>query len=267
MKRPSRHQLIALIATLLFHLMIVAVLLLIYLRFNPASETEREWPPVDSSEILFGGEYVLAGDLPDAVPTPEETEETVADEPKEPAPADPEPAEKPAPTASTATPAPSPAKVKPPKEKTPEKPKPDPAAEQQARRQQATSAATASRVSGAFSASNSKNDSKNKAGQPDGNVNTGANTSGAPGANLGGRTLASWVKARGNAVGTITIDVTVNRQGQVTGVAYNPRQSKGAVAASESARQSCLSAARQCRFSVATDGPELQRGTISFRFH
>ncbi len=248
MKRPPRHQLTALVVSLLFHAAIVVMLTVLWLKYNPADSFERVWPPVDSSEILLGGEYVLIGDEPTAANEP-------AAAPREEA-TSPEPAE---PTASTEAVTESPAKVNPSPEK-PSKPAPDPAAERRAKEDEKTRQQTASRVSGAFS------NSKTTPGNPQGNSDKTTNTEGAPGVDVGGRTLASWVKARGNATGTITIDVTVNREGRVTAASYNPGRSKGAVAASNDARQSCINAARQCRFSKTTDGPETQRGTISFSF-
>ena len=60
--RSRRNQLIALLATVLFHAAVVVVLLTLCLRYSGAESNERVWPPVDSSEVLFGGEYVMVGD-------------------------------------------------------------------------------------------------------------------------------------------------------------------------------------------------------------
>ncbi|MCH5346427.1 MAG: hypothetical protein J1E63_04920 [Muribaculaceae bacterium] len=263
MQRPTRQQLIALIGTIAFHLLLLIGLVTLYLRYDPVAEAEREWPPVDSAEILFGGEYVALGDIADAQPTPQPAVEE--------SPAPPEAIIDPAPPTpphsnTTSSRQESPAKVPTPKAETPkpEKPVVDPAAQERERQQKATAQATDSRVAGAFASSSSA--STKSGGSPNGNAASG-NTSGQPGVNLGGRTLASWTKARANAIGTITIDVTVNRQGRVVAASYNPGLSSGAAAASPDARQSCIAAAKQCTFSVAKeDSPETQRGTISFNF-
>lgn len=266
----DKRRLYALLGTVLLHGAVLVVLLTVFLRYVPSAETEEKtWPPVDSAEILFGGEYVVMGDPRLTDPGDAAPAEAAAAEPSE----SPEPPAAAEPPVSTDRP--SPAKV----EKNPtntgkkiaqthtasddaearraaeEKKKAE-----ERRRQDAASAAANSRVSGAFSGS------KGGGGQPNGNAQTGKMT-GDVGANVRGRTLAKWSSATSTSTGTITVDVVVNRQGAVTSASYNPGKSKGAAAANTAARQSCISAAKKCRFSVATDGPDSQRGTISFRFH
>ena len=266
MERPSRQQLYGVIGTLLFHLIIGIILLTQYLRYDPTAEADRVWPPVDSSEILFGGEYVALGELPDAEQNEKAAVQETTPEPEAPFIEEKAP-ETPAMTDNTTeSKVSSPAKVtpKPKEEPKPEKPRIDPAAQQRANEQAATSQATQSRVSNAF-ASSSNNSKTSSGGSPNGNATSGA-TSGQPGVSLGGRSLTKWVKAHGNAVGTITIDITVNRQGKVVAATYNAGKSSGAVAASTEARNSCISAAKQCTFSAVADGPDSQKGTISFKF-
>ena len=61
MSNDSRkNRLIALIGTIAFHVIVVVVLCVSYVKYS-ASEPRR-WPPVDSSEILYGGELVRLGD-------------------------------------------------------------------------------------------------------------------------------------------------------------------------------------------------------------
>lgn len=259
-KTLKRSGMTALAGTVIFHAAVVIALLTIFLRYNPAEQATREWPPVDSSEILFGGEYVMLGDdpasdAPSAEPAPAEPVETT-----------PEPAKAEAATPAMSTDRPSPAKVV----NKPAKTDPDARAAEQAReraeaearRQQqqreATSRAAGSRVAGAFNG-------KGGAGSPNGNSSKGV-TAGQPGTDLKGRTLAHWTRPSSTEAGIITVNVVVNKQGAVTSASYNPGRSKGAAAANTAARASCLAAARQCRFSVALDGPATQRGTISFHF-
>lgn len=84
----NRHRLIALFATVAFHVLVVVVLLTLYLRYPGEADEARTWPPVDSSEVLFGGEYVMIGDRPE-----------IAENTGEPAPAEAEAQEVPAPEA------------------------------------------------------------------------------------------------------------------------------------------------------------------------
>jgi hypothetical protein len=60
MSNDSRkNRLIALIGTIALHVIVVVVLCVSYVKYS-ASET-RQWPPVGSSEILYGGELVRHG--------------------------------------------------------------------------------------------------------------------------------------------------------------------------------------------------------------
>ena len=102
-----------------------------------------------------------------------------------------------------------------------------------------------------------------KAGSTNGNSSTGA-LSGTPGFNLKGRTMDSWSKPQPGPLGTITVKVSVNRQGQVTEASY--QSGTGAAAANASTRQNCVNAARASRFSVDNDAPAIQTGTITYRF-
>ena len=148
--RSRRNQLIALLATVLFHAAVAVVLLTLCLRYSGSESNERVWPPVDSSEVLFGGEYVMVGDR-----------QEMAASTNEPAPAEAEAQEAPAPEAEAlvnsgepAQPAPvvsserpSPAKVE--KKPSPEKTGPTKAeieAAERAKREQEARQAIASKV-------------------------------------------------------------------------------------------------------------------------
>ena len=114
-----------------------------------------------------------------------------------------------------------------------------------------------------FGQSGTGNNGAGSAGSPNGNATVGA-VSGSPGFNLKGRTLADWHRPASAPLGTITIRVSVNRQGKVTSASY--LSGTGAAAASQSARQSCIAAARQSQFSVDEDAPASQTGTITYNF-
>lgn len=263
--RSRRNQLIALLATVLFHAAVAVVLLTLCLRYSGSESNERVWPPVDSSEVLFGGEYVMVGDR-----------QEMAASTNEPAPAEAEAQEAPAPEAEAlvnsgepAQPAPvvsserpSPAKVE--KKPAPEKTGPTKAeieAAERAKREQEARQAIASKVQ--FGQKSTGGNGSGKAGSADGNATVGA-VSGSPGFNLKGRSLADWHTPPAGPLGTITVRVTVNRQGKVTSASYS--SGTGAAAASQSTRQSCINAAKMSQFSVDNDTPVSQTGTITYNF-
>ena len=117
----------------------------------------------------------------------------------------------------------------------------------------------------AFASNGKSSDSngKGKAGQTDGNSETGA-ISGAPGTNVGGRTLAHWVKTSSTKSGTIVVAVSVNPDGKV--ISAKVQSGSGAAYADATTRTRCEQASLQCSFSVAKDETKEQRGTITWRF-
>ncbi len=74
------------LATLLFHVIVVVILASLYLRYSPSEQAERKWPPVDSSEVLFGGEFVMTGDSPELAESSQEPAPAEIQEPTPPAP-------------------------------------------------------------------------------------------------------------------------------------------------------------------------------------
>lgn len=260
MDSNKKDRIIAIAGTVLFHIIVLMVLLFACLQYDP-TET-REWPPVDESEIVFGGEYVMLGDIPDP-------SVTVSDEPA--------PQESNTDAASEATdmvdegtigvPAPlvtskqeSPAKVK--EKEKPEKTGPtkeELAAQEKAKKEKEAAEKINNRVK--FGGSGSGN---GKAGQTDGNATTGA-VKGAPGHNLKGRTVDHWGRPSSALSGTIRIKVVVNKQGKVIGTPTYVG-GEGPAAANMSVRNSCIAASRESQFSVSLDGPATQTGVITWRF-
>ncbi len=265
MSTDRRNRLIALLGTLLFHAGIVVVLLVLYLRYPGAEQNERVWPPVDSSEVLFGGEYVMIGDRPELAESSSEPAPAEADAQEMPSPEvesvdnSGEPAQ-PSPVVTSERP--SPAKVV--KKEIPEKTGPTKAeieAAERAKREQATRQAIANK--GQFGKTGTGGSGAGNAGSPDGNSNVGA-VSGSPGFNLKGRSLSDWRTPAKGPLGTITVRVSVNRQGKVTSASY--LSGTGAAAANAATRQNCVNAALQSQFSVDNDAPASQTGTITYRF-
>lgn len=260
MDSNRKDRIIAIVGTVAFHAIVLIVLLCAYLEFDP-TET-REWPPADESEILFGGEYVMLGDIPDPSvttsdePAPQESTDDAASEATDMVDA-----------GSVGEPAPlitsqqeSPAKVK--EKARPEKTGPtkeELAAQEKARREKEAAERINNRVK--FGGSGSGN---GKSGQPDGNASTGA-VKGAPGHNLKGRSVESWGRPSSTLSGTIRIKVVVNKQGKVVGTPTYVG-GDGPAAANMNVRNSCIAASRQSQFSVSLDGPATQTGVITWRF-
>lgn len=107
------------------------------------------------------------------------------------------------------------------------------------------------------------NDGKGKSSQYDGNSETGA-TSGAPRANVAGRTLEYWKKPSSTKWGSIEVTVTVNPEGKVIDAKW--RKGTGAAAADTKTRTECEKASLKCKFSVAKYEPKVQKGTITWTF-
>lgn len=258
---------IALAATLLFHGGIAAVLLLTWLY-----PSEVKWPPADAPadsvpQLLLGSEYVRVGDVD--ILSDDASHNVVASSLSEQSDrpgtdgADLNDAgyEGSAPsTISSKRPSPAKATVKPEPEKRGTT-RPDKNEKERNRAAQEAAERVDKRTN--FARSGSDASPAGNTGSPDGNSSSGA-SAGTPGFYLAGRTLASWTKPTGNAVGSIVVNVKVNRQGQVVSATIG--KTSGPVGTSSAARSSCLAAARASRFSVVEDGPSEQRGTITYRF-
>lgn len=257
----------AIIATVLFHLLLLLGLLWSFLRFPPEGV---EWPPAEHQEIVIdemeelyaAGDFVRTGDnlnefLPQDAPAPSDQTNT---EPTQDAVDD-------ANAGVAATPSPtltskqsSPMKVE---EKAKGPTKEEIAAEkarQEAKKQQETKKNVDAATSRAFGGGKGNSTT----GSMEGNSTTGAVT-GNPGSGVKGRSLEKWSSVRGTKLGTITINVKVNAQGKVTSATYNAARSSGTVSADASMRNQCIARSLECQFSVAEDAP-LASGTITWIF-
>lgn len=261
----NKSRLWALLATVLFHAVVFVVLLSVFLRYSPAETAGREWPPVDSSEVLFAGEYVMIGDDPTA------SENDSSDPAAEAEASTPEvesadnvnsgTAAEPAPLISSSVQSPAKTKTTPAPELTgPTKAEIE--AAEKARREEEKRREIADRMKNTNFGSTAGSGSGNP-GQADGNASSGA-TSGTPGYNLKGRTIAHYEQPHRGPLGTVTIRVTVNRKGVVTSARYE--SGTGSAAASAATRKSCEQAAMKSQFSVDEDAPSSQSGTITYNF-
>lgn len=259
----GKAKLVALLVTLL--LCVGIGLLVGYMKLVYIPSAQQTWPPADSSELLFEGEYVMTGDIAQPEMTAEEpAPEAAVEEPKtegtdlknegEPAPA-PEP-----PVVSERT---SPMKVTPPKKE--EKTGPSKAEIEAKNAKAKAERETQQKIAGQmkFGSNSSSGSGSGKSGSAEGNATSGT-LSGAPGYSLSGRTLAHWeLPAKTAPNGSVTVRVVVNQQGQV--VEASVAQSSGA-AATEAVRSACVAAAKRSRFSVNLDAASRQSGTITYKF-
>lgn len=233
MENNRRHRAIAAAATLLFHALLIAALVAGVLRYS-SEQDQPEWPPADSSEILFGGEFVMVGDQ-GASEAEAAAETETAEAVEEPA---------------------NDIKVlKVPKDLKDLK---DPKAEK-AEAEKAEKAEKAEAIKDRVSFGKGKG----KAGQPDGNSADGA-VSGIAASGLGNRKAVSLPSPAKGPMGKIVVKITVDRNGNVTSAAY--LSGVAPANASASARRSCVEAARRSRFSADPDAPASQTGTITYTY-
>lgn len=236
MENNRRHRAIAAAATLLFHALLIAALVAGVLRYS-SKHDQPEWPPADSSEILFGGEFVMVGDQGAAEAEAAAETADVSDV-----------------TDVTDVAAPS-GDIKIPKAlKVPKDPKAEKAEAEKAEKAEKAEAIK-DRVS--------FGKGKGKAGQPDGNSADGA-VSGIAASGLGNRKAVSLPSPEKGPMGKIVVKITVDRNGNVTSAAY--LSGVAPANASASARRSCVEAARRSRFSADPDAPASQTGTITYTY-
>lgn len=239
MESNRRHRAIAAAATLLFHALLIAALVAGVLRYS-SEHDQPEWPPADSSEILFGGEFVMVGDQGAAEAEAAAETADVSDVSDV--------------TDVTDVAAPS-GDIKVPKAlKVSKGPKAEKAEAEKAEKAEKAEAIK-DRVS--------FGKGKGKAGQPDGNSADGA-VSGIAASGLGNRKAVSLPSPAKGPMGKIVVKITVDRNGNVTSAAY--LSGIAPANASASARRSCVEAARRSRFSADPDAPASQTGTITYTY-
>ncbi len=239
MENNRRHRAIAAAATLLFHALLIAALVAGVLRYS-SEQDQPEWPPADSSEILFGGEFVMVGDQgasEDEAAAETETAEAV---------------EEPGNDIKVLKVSKDLKDLKVPKAEKAEK----------AEKNEAEKAEKAEKAE-AIKNRVSFGKGKGKAGQPDGNSADGA-VSGIAASGLGNRKAVSLPPPEKGPMGKIVVKITVDRNGNVTSAAY--LSGVAPANASASARRSCVEAARRSRFSADPDAPASQTGTITYTY-
>lgn len=266
MQQRASDSITATAVTLFAMALLLLWLLLAELRVSLADMEPNRWPPVDSSEIVFGGQYVRLGDMPLPASSPSHGQPSAHEAANDgTALADAGPASETSPQLS-ASDTPSAMAI----EKKTAASNPGPTKEQlaeqqrikQQQQQQAKSRQISAGVKNSFT--NKSASSAATPGSPNGNADSGA-LSGTPGYSLKGRTPEAWGDTHSTLAGSITIRVRVDRQGHVVGTPTYVGGS-GPAAASSGVRQACIAAARQSRFSVDLDAPAEQVGTITWTF-
>lgn len=267
MDSQKKSRIIAFISAITIHVLILLITFFVAIEHTSAEMDDAEWPPRDSSEILFGGEYVMLGDMAQPedesnqelpAPSNEEVETVEADDLSNSGPQ----GQSSQVVTSTQE---SLMKVEPNPQPTPGPTTEELEAAEKARIEKEKQEQIKNQMANAF-ASKSKNtdaNGKGKAGQADGNSETGA-TSGVPGTNVGGRTLAHWVKTTSTKAGSIVVAVSVDPEGKV--VSAKVKTGSGAAYADPSIRSRCEQASLKCKFSVAKDETRNQTGTITWTF-
>lgn len=254
-----RNRIIAIAVTLAAHIAVLVVMLCVYLKYT--GDEPRKWPPVENSEILYGGQLVVMGDAQEQVnendieasSSSQQEMRDGADDISDKGTAGEEPA-------LLTSDSESPARVK--DKPVPEKQGPtkeELAEQERIKREQEAAERIKRQVR-----FGSTGEGQGRAGTPDGNSTVGA-TGGTPGHTLTGRTLESFGRPNSRYTGTIRIRVRVNREGYVIGTpTYDGGE--GPASANSAVRRSCIAAARQSRFSVALDARAEQVGVITWRF-
>lgn len=271
MNDNRKNEITALIITLLLCLVVVLILVNTFLRYQPiTSETHLK-----QDTIMFGGEYVMLGDMTDAIDGTELASDASLDNQQAQQPDvegdDVKDAGEP-----TKTPAPlvtdvkeSPMKVK---EKIKDEPtkKPGPAVdkktadkkEQVKQVKQPTNSATDSRIKNAFGSSGASGTGKQ--GSPEGNSGQGA-LAGKPGlGGLQGYTLEYWGRPHSKWAGTVEVRVRVNARGKV--IEAHAVGGKGEAYSHPEVRRSCEEESLKSAFSVPTNRTTEGVGTIKWTF-
>lgn len=270
MEQENKTRIIAIAGTIAFHVLLLVISLCFVIEHSPQHDLNAQWPPVDSSEILFGGEYVMLGDMQQPLEESDQQQPAPSADENDAPPADDlqNSGSKGEPAQVVTTPNESPMKV----EKKPvETPKPGPteeelaAAAEKARIEKEKQQKIQEQIRNQFASKGKSSDEggKGKTGQTDGNSESGA-TSGSPGADLGGRTLAHWVKTSSTKAGTIVVAVSVSPQGKV--ISAKVKSGSGPAYADAATRTRCEQASLKCSFSVSKTETKEQRGTITWRF-
>lgn len=263
MSETDKDKIKGIVATIIFHAVIIVVLLVACLYYSyPPKDSELQ--KMKEDEILFGGEYVVMGDF--SVPLENSTsgEQYV-----------PEQSEQPTQEGDDADNAGEPGETVPPlvsqKSESPMKveevaEKPGPTKEELAAEAERVKREkeTAEKINKRVSFGKTTGSGSGTSGSPSGS-STARTSSGAPGVSgLEGYTLANWGKPNSPSNGVVRIQVRVNSRGKV--ISANYVGGSGAAASNMSVRRSCERASMESQFSVPKNTTTEGVGIITWRF-
>lgn len=257
MNSTPRDRIVALIAALAVHAVVLISFCATFLTWPPADPEDERIP--DDPEVLYVNDYINLGDMI--------TDQTPADAPEAPSEgtsisdgesiADGGEKAIPAPVVSTEKESPAKVRKKPVPEKTgPTKEELE--RQEQVRREQASRDKIKNQMN--FGGTGK---GEGISGVGEGNAVSGT-IDGTAGHDLAGRTILSWGANTSRKTGTIRISVTVNPEGVVTSASY--AGGDGPASADPDLRKRTIQASRQTRFSALPDGSRDQKGTLTWRF-
>ncbi len=252
MDRIDKDKIGGVVVTIAFHAILIVTLACAYLYYRYPLEEDEQLEP-EKEEILFGGEYVMLGDMLQVETNSATIGGSMAEDNIDPAPIVTQEAE-------------SPMKVQPVDKVSEEPTAEELAAEAERVRREKEEAEKSAKINkrmgGAF---------KNSFAEE--NVSTGSTEEsaikrtaiGAPGVSgLEGYTLDSWVQAKSSLKGEIIVQVRVNARGKVIEARYD--SGSGAAASSLEVRKNCEKAAEKCQFSVPENRTTDGVGFIIYKF-
>ena len=269
MDNNRKNQLAAALITLLLLLITGVVMVFTGLHY--------EYPPKDDIQlkqdsIVFGGEFVMLGNMPDQSETEElDTDvpaptENLADQPDvegEDLEDAGKPAEQPKPLVTAKEPSPMKVKEKPKDEQKKTGAVTDKKTDDKTdKTKRGAETTTRNRVADAFGKSAGKNTGKQ--GSPDGNADKGA-TTGRPGiGGLEGYTLEYWGRPHSKWTGSVTVRVRVNARGKV--IEAHAVSGSGEAWSHQEVRRSCEEESLKSAFSVPKKTTQEGVGTIKWTF-
>lgn len=265
MKGKDKDKIIGIIATVVFHavLIIALVFACLYYSYPPKDADERLLPKRE--DVLFGGEYVMIGDaeLPSSEDFAQKSPETaeVSEQPT----IEGNDMENSGETGENASNLVEQGGESP--MKTTKKSEKSGATEAEMREEAERikrQKETAEKISKRVSFGNTSGKSTGKSGSVEGNSTTDV-ASGAPGVSgLEGYTLSSWGRPSSPVHGTVNIKVRVNARGKVISASY--AGGSGSAASNAAVRRSCEQASLQSQFSVPNSTTTEGVGIITWRF-
>lgn len=276
MNEKRKNEILALALTLLLSAGVLLILFNSYM--TGVSLSQDDQTELKQDTIMFGGEYVALGDMPDATDSedlngdnheadqPEEVEspEIDGDDLNDSG----EPTKEPAPVVTDTKESPMKVKEKP-KEEPAKKPGPAVSTKPDDKKAQVKtnpkpSSETDKRMKNAFGSSGGSGSGKQ--GSPNGNTEKGVNMDKPGLGGLNGYTLENWAKPNPNSrwSGTVKVKVRVNARGKVTEA--HAEDGSGEANSHAEIRRACEEAAKKSSFSVPNNTTTEGVGFITYKW-